>query len=238
MYYKVTSTNLMSTNNLLDERIRAQYKIGKIVKPKYDYMPLAVFNNLSSAMTFNSDWVNGRIFECYIKPSDKKWGCFNTSTLNAMIDGKPSLTNGTAWMNGAVLADEVMLTKEILPKRQPRLYYKVVCTNLKSCNASSRIHDLAIQYKIGEWVVPQYEIAPAMVFSTLNAARNFAMPISESIYSCEIVQSKRKWQYIDLSRFEEVRLLKQSKKSWRSYVIDCFPKYTVLADAVKLIEVV
>ena len=64
-------------------------------------------------------------------------------------------------------------------------YYKVVMGNLQSCRTQNL--DFITQYRVGEWVEPQFKGSKLFVFDDLEAAKRFVWHwSSEKIYECEV----------------------------------------------------
>lgn len=243
MYYKITTQNLQSINEYLHSDDIIQYKLRTTSRPKHEYAPLCVFDNLPDALTFKEKglFTSHKIFECIIKHSKKDWyrrdlyDCYDFSTT------KGKLINIYPWPKGTVLADEVTLIKEVTDKK-PKIYYKVVNSFLRSCCNESRWLNLDVIYKIDEWVLPKNKYAPLMVFSNLDAAINFGSFIIGSvfIFKCEIIKSKQEWGYISQSSIINLEAVLKAKKSKKRINKQLFrnqlPQDTIFADAVKLVE--
>jgi hypothetical protein len=120
-----------------------------------------------------------------------------------------------------------------------KTYYKIVDENMKSltCGATSR--KLDVLYKINEWVYPKLEFAPLTVFESLVDAREFLNCYWYTngwykIFTCNIKKSRKKWGKSSYD-INKIKKLKNQKKKV-AHIFDPFPKGTVLADAVMLLE--
>ena len=83
-----------------------------------------------------------------------------------------------------------------------------------------------------------------MVFETLKDAENFKTFHGKDkalIYKCEIIKSNKKWKYLhsyDLEKYNKILELKRNKKRFSNIFTNdySFPRGTVLADAVKILN--
>jgi hypothetical protein len=126
-------------------------------------------------------------------------------------------------------------------------FYKVVTKDLKSAwlGSTSEIIDLAVDYKLDEWVYPMKD-TQLMVFSDLDAARRWStrgwstfIYCEFYIFECKIKKSKCAYFVYTDRYWIEKFLLSQDKKSFllhNNHLVDTPPNHTVFCDAVKLIK--
>lgn len=118
-------------------------------------------------------------------------------------------------------------------------YYKVVTANLKSAWLSHAYYteDLAVQYKLNEWVYPIKD-TQLMVFSDFDFAYRWSNIIHDVcyIFECEVKLSKDHY-FVNTDRLciRDFLLSKDKREYWLDNNQDEPPLNTVFCDAVKLI---
>lgn len=119
-----------------------------------------------------------------------------------------------------------------------KIGYKVVSPTLSSFIIShiSGCGKYHVKYKVGEWVFPNNVNMPLMIFENHKDAKDFKNCESFSgwIYKCEYVKSKKKWGWC-LGYIDDVL---NAKKQRKKIYLRKLPKGTILADKVKLLEMV
>lgn len=240
MYYKVVSQQLTSVK---DSKLSIKYRIGSKTKSLYPYAPLFVFDNLESAINFNKyNTGNGRIFECEIEKSKRKWGAFLDDRLEEILAKKKQkkrcadLIDRNIWMmKDAVLADSVTLLREVddFPEK---IYYKVVTENFESAISIARLAGLDVKYFQYQWTYPRRAEAPLMVFGNLDSAKEFVkrefLPTCR-ICHCKIKKSNKKWGRFWIKDIKKI--LNNTIDIDDAWHQDLIPG-TVLADAVYLMN--
>ena len=124
--------------------------------------------------------------------------------------------------------------------------YKVVTTGLKSaivgntaCSFMREENELMVKYAINEWVKPNKEEMPLMIFKSVHEAQTFIynnLSVNSHlyIYKCKYIKSKKRWGWC--LGFTEDVLVKRKQKKKISHLLGKLPDGTILADAVMLLE--
>lgn len=230
MYYKIVDKNLNSFYSSYLNSMSIKYKKKEWVKPIQEYAPLCVFEDMISVRDFlkNNKLSNYDIFECAIEKSDKKW--------NRLV------RLSADWPHGTILADRVMLIRNINDQEPTKTYFKITVPGLLSTSSESRRMKLDIKYELNSWVAPRETYAPLMIFDTFDAAKLFrdtgSFPEEKwEIYECHAIKSNKKWGYIpDNERLEKIIKAIKNKQNRSSFFEKSLPNGTVFADAVKLLE--
>lgn len=123
-YYKVVKRDLTSAIQSEEKSVLAvQYIQDVWVKSKLKQAPLMVFGAYHEAKNFAINNVGSgphRIFECRIKRSKRKWGWIYSCDIKRLYS---AIKNKKGWTHlvvedglptGTILADEVMLVREIV----------------------------------------------------------------------------------------------------------------------------
>lgn len=241
MYYKVVREDLTSLSDYAEWfDAKVQYKIGRWMKPKHENAPLFVYSQKPDMSTMGR---GSRLFECAVIESMREWyPVCNLKGFTRNIEtskaGLKTFAHHFAVPHSTVYADQVMLTKEILPEEvKPKVYYKVLDCYMTSVSAESKAADLAVAYQRDFWITPKNPLFPLMVFNSYAEAKSFAS-YRHNIYKCEIVPSKQKWGYVPSREIKRVKQLKMKKKKFLDQLNlghSC-PPGTVFADAVKIID--
>jgi hypothetical protein len=249
MYYKVVTHDLQSTGLDIDERLKVQYIKGEWIGGRIPQAPLFVFNNLTRARAYlERCCTTGRIFECEIKKSKRKWGAMSEPYIDKILSNirrKKKYTDivyGMMTPSHTIYADEVKLTNELLDFPE-RVFYKVVDKYLRSAVSIAKSAGIDVQYRVGYETYPKVKEAPLMVFKTLHEAQVFRGTNSTifnklKIFTCKIKKSNRSWKPTDEGTLDEVlRLIKQNKDFTTTLYdgahIRCNP---IFADSVTLLK--
>lgn len=239
-YYKVVSQQLTSVK---DTELAINYRLGNRTKSLYPYAPLFVFDNLDSAIAFNKYNIgNGRIFECEIEKSKRKWGAFGYDDLEEILKKKKQkkrcadlIDKNLRMMRNTVLADSVTLLREV-EDFPDKIYYKVVTKEFKSVVPIARLAGLDVKYFQYQWTYPRRAEAPLMVFGNLDSAKEFVkremLSLSRICY-CKIKKSDKKWGRFCVSDIKKI--LNNTIDMDDVWDRDLIPG-TVLADAVYLMN--
>ena len=245
MYYKIVDKNLNSFYSLYLNSMSIKYKRKEWVKPIQEYAPLCVFEDMISVRDFlkNNKLPNYDIFECAIEKSDKKWNrLVRLSEVEKYTDKNIMSFWHADWPHGTVLADRVMLIRNINDPEPTKTYFKITVPGLLSTSSESRRMKLDIKYELNSWVAPKKTYAPLMIFDTFDDAKLFKSTSSFpeekwEIYKCHAIKSNKKWGYVSHNeRLEKIIKAIKNKQNRSSFFEKSLPNGTIFADAVKLLE--